>query len=139
MRRTVITAALGLVIVGTVAGARAMQAPGAGTATPPASSYLSVNEEEFQTVHARMRAAKADVERRQRDLLAARYDLADRPVGDATMSRGKPIQGGVRVKLPAGVTWDALAAMTPEEIRDRGLFPAGPCEIFYAGSVAPPR
>ena len=125
MRRMVITAALGLVIVGMVAGARAMQAPGAGAAMPPASSYLPVNEEDFQTVLARMRAAKPDVERRQRDLLAARYDLADRPLGDATMSRGKPIQGGVRVKLPAGVTWDAMAAMTPEDIRDRGLFPAG--------------
>jgi hypothetical protein len=36
---------------------------------------------------------------------------------------GKPVQGGVRVKLPAGVTWDDLAAMTPEQIHERDLFP----------------
>src|SRR5438874_5995958 len=125
MRRTVVTLASGLVLVGMVAGARATQGPGAGPGGPPASSYMPVIEEAFGTVLARMRAAKPDVERRQRDLLAARYDLADRPLGDATMSRGKPIQGGVRVKLPAGVTWDAMAAMTPEDIRDQDLSHAG--------------
>jgi hypothetical protein len=42
------------------------------------------------------------------------------------MSGGhKPVQDGVRVPLPQGVTWDSLAAMTPNEIRDRGLLPAG--------------
>jgi cytochrome c peroxidase len=117
--------ALGLLVLGMVAGARAMQAPGAGTGNSPASSYMSVNEEDFQTVFARMRAAKAEIEKRQRDLLAARYDLSDRPVAGASMSRGKAIQGGVRVKLPAEATWDALAKMTPDEIREKGVFPAG--------------
>src|SRR3989454_7127349 len=42
-----------------------------------------------------------------------------------SMSRGKAIQDGVRVKLPAGVTWDALAKLTPDEVRDKGAFPAG--------------
>jgi cytochrome c peroxidase len=63
--------------------------------------------------------------KRQMDLLAARYDLGDRPAAGATMSRGKALQEGVRVKLPAGTSWDALAAMAPEEIRDKGLYPAG--------------
>src|SRR5207244_11839907 len=89
------------------------------------SSYISVNEEDFRTVFTRMRAAKAEVEKRQRDLLASRYDLSDRPVAGASMSRGKAIQGGVRVKLPAGVTWDALAKMMPDEVREKGAFPAG--------------
>ena len=35
------------------------------------------------------------------------------------------MQEGVRVKLPQGMTWDHLAAMNPDEIRDRGLFPKG--------------
>src|SRR6267143_4312396 len=117
--------ALGLLLLGVVAGARAMQAPGAGTGNSPASSYMSVNEEDLRTVFARMRAAKAEVEKRQRDLLAARYDLSDRAVAGVTMSRGKAIQDGVRAKLPAGVTWDALARMTPDEVRDKGTFPAG--------------
>jgi cytochrome c peroxidase len=43
------------------------------------------------------------------------------------MSRNKRVQGGVRVKLPAGVTWDQLAKMTPDQIRDRGVFPPASC------------
>ena len=50
-----------------------------------------------------------------------RYDLSDRPMPGVMMSGGrKPVQDGVRVKLPAGATWDGLAAMTPDEIRERG-------------------
>jgi cytochrome c peroxidase len=120
---TVLT--MGLLVVGTWAGTRAMQGRGAEAADPPVSSYMSVTEEDFRTVLARMRAAKAGIEQRQEALLAARYDLGDRPVAGATMSRGKPIQGGVRVKLPSGVTWDALARMSPDEIRDRAAFPSG--------------
>ena len=41
------------------------------------------------------------------------------------MSRGKPLQDGVRVKLPVGVTWEMLAALSPEEIKQRQLWPAG--------------
>src|SRR5262249_8411633 len=54
-----------------------------------------------------------------------RYDLGDHPAAGVTMSRGKPLQEGVRVKLTSGMTWDKLAAMTPEEIRDKGLWPKG--------------
>jgi cytochrome c peroxidase len=31
----------------------------------------------------------------------------------------------VRVRLPAGMTWDKLAMMSPEEIREKDLFPEG--------------
>src|SRR4030067_2929030 len=41
------------------------------------------------------------------------------------MSRGKPVQEGVRVMLPKGMTWDRLATMSPEEIREKNMFPAG--------------
>jgi cytochrome c peroxidase len=41
------------------------------------------------------------------------------------MSRGKSVQGGVRVKLPAGTSWGALAASSSDQIRDRDLFPRG--------------
>ena len=41
--------ALGLVIVGMVAGVLAMQGPGPGTANPPVSSYISVNEEDYRS------------------------------------------------------------------------------------------
>jgi cytochrome c peroxidase len=41
------------------------------------------------------------------------------------MDRAKPVQEGVRVKLPDGVTWDDLARMTPENIREKAIFPKG--------------
>ncbi len=41
------------------------------------------------------------------------------------MSRGKAIQEGVRVKLPEGMTWEKLAGLTPEEIKEKNLWPAG--------------
>jgi cytochrome c peroxidase len=91
-----------------------------------ASSYAPVDiKETFAAIMARMKAAKESVMKRQMDLLSQRYDLSDRPAQGVTMSGGKAIQEGVRVKLPTGMTWDTLAAMSPEEIRDKDLFPAG--------------
>jgi hypothetical protein len=80
-------------------------------------------KEPFATTMARMKAAQPAIQKRQADLLADRYDLANRAATGATMSRGKPLQEGVRVKLPAGTTWDQLAGMSPTEIRDRNLLP----------------
>jgi cytochrome c peroxidase len=101
--------------------AHAQQEPQRG-----ATSYAPVDlKEPFATVMARMKAAQPAIQKRQADLLAERYDLANRAVTGVTMSRGKPLQEGVRVKLPAGTTWDQLANMNPAEVRDRTLFPKG--------------
>jgi cytochrome c peroxidase len=90
------------------------------------SSYAPVNlNEDIAGTISRMKAAKPDVMKRHMNLLNDRYDLSNRPAAGVTMSRGKPVQEGVRVKLPKSVTWDQLAAMTPEEIKDKDLFPAG--------------
>jgi cytochrome c peroxidase len=90
------------------------------------TSYSPVDiREDFASILARMSAAKAEVMSRQMQLLEERYDLADRPASGVTMSRGKAVQEGVRVKLPSGMTWDRLAAMTPEQIRGQGMWPAG--------------
>ena len=90
------------------------------------SSYSPVViKESFEAIMARMKAAKPGVMKRQMDLLNERYDLSNRPATGVTMSRGKPVQDGVRAKLPAGMTWERLAGMSPEEIREKGLFPAG--------------
>jgi len=105
-------AAVGLGVVGMLGGVLAARAQGL-------SSYISVNEDDFPKVFARMSGAKAAVMKRQMDLLSARYDLGDRPASGVTMSRGKAIQDGVRVRLPAGASWEGLARMTPDEIRDR--------------------
>jgi len=90
------------------------------------SSYSPVViQEDFASVMARMSAAKPAIMQRQRALLEERYDLRDRPAKGVTMSRGKAIQEGVRVKLRGGLTWEQLAQMHPEEIRDRDVFPLG--------------
>jgi len=90
------------------------------------SSYSPVViKESFEAIMARMKAAKPEIMKRQMDLLNERYDLSSRPAAGVTMSRGKPVQEGVRVKLPVGMTWERLAGMSPEEIREKDLFPAG--------------
>ncbi len=91
-----------------------------------ATSYAPVAvKEDFQKTMARMKAAKPEVMEKQLALLAERYDLSDRPANDVAMSGGKPIQEGVRVKLPSGMVWDKLALMTAHDIREKGLFPRG--------------
>ena len=90
------------------------------------SSYAPVViKEDFATIVGRMKAARPEVMKRQMDLLNERYDLSDHPAKDVTMSRGKSIQEGVRVKLLKDATWEKLAAISPEEIREKDLFPAG--------------
>lgn len=70
-------------------------------------------------------ADKPAVMDRQRQLLERRYDLTSRPDASLKMTRGKPVQAGPTVRLPNGATWDSLAAMSPEEIREQDLFPPG--------------
>lgn len=82
-------------------------------------------DEDFPSLVKRLQGEKPTFAKRQQALLAERYDLADRPSKGTAMSRGKPIQEGVRVKLPAGMTWEKLAAMTPAEIKEKGAWPAG--------------
>jgi cytochrome c peroxidase len=90
------------------------------------TSYAPVDiKESFASIMSRMTAAKPGIEREHADVLTQRYDLSDRRAQGATMSRGKPLQEGVRVTLPPGVTWESLAAMSPEEIRDQNRFPKG--------------
>ncbi|NLX22055.1 MAG: cytochrome B6 [Phycisphaerae bacterium] len=94
-------------------------------AEQPSSYSPVVIKESLDTTIARMSAEKPAIMQRQMDLLKERYDLADRAADSVTMSRGKAVQAGIRVRLPAGMTWEKLAAMKPEEIREKGLFPKG--------------
>ena len=82
-------------------------------------------DEDFSALTKRLQAEKPKFAKRQQALLAERYDLADSPSQPTTMSRGKPVQGGVRVRLPEGMTWDKLAALSPEEVKEKQLWPTG--------------
>ncbi len=102
-------------------------APCAGADEKRPSSYAPVViPEDFEKTVARMEAAKLQVNERQAALLLERYDLSDQPAKEVTMSRGKPVQSGVRVKLPEGVgSWTDLGAMSPEQIRQKAVWPKG--------------
>jgi hypothetical protein len=90
------------------------------------SSYAPVDiKETFASIMARMTRAKPEIAKRHADLLNERYDLGNRPAQGLTMSRGKPVQEGIRTKPPAGMTWERLAAMTPDDIRDQNQLPKG--------------
>ncbi|MGE5388808.1 MAG: cytochrome B6 [Hyphomicrobiales bacterium] len=98
----------------------------AAQSLPPDASYRPLPTQSLDAVRAADEAQKPAVLQRQRALLEARYDLSDKPIPGVTMSGGrKAVQGGVRVKLPAGANWDSLAALATDEIRRRNLLPQG--------------
>ena len=84
-----------------------------------------IAQEDFSSLVKRTEAEKPTFAERQQKLLTERYDLADQPAEGVAMSRGKPVQAGVRVKLPEGVTWEKLAELTPAEIKQQKLWPGG--------------
>lgn len=89
------------------------------------SSFTNVVEEPLSTVIERMTKAKPAIMERQMTLLQERYVLNNQAVPQVVMSKGKTVQGGVRVKLVDGSTWDSLAAATSEEIKQKKLWPKG--------------
>jgi cytochrome c peroxidase len=110
----------------TVSGKPTEKTPNVQAVPQKGTSYAPVDlKEDIADVIVRMKAAKSEVLKRQMDVLKQRYDLANRPSKDVTMSRGKPIQEGIRVTLPQGLSWEKLEAMSPEEIREKDVFPAG--------------
>jgi cytochrome c peroxidase len=106
-----------------------LAAPGAEFATTKegiVGTYRkAVPDEPFEKIKAQDEKNKPRVMQRQRALLTERYDLADRP-SSVKMSGGRKfVQEGVRVKLPRGMTWEQLSAMSPAEIREANAFPGG--------------
>lgn len=95
------------------------------TALFAGAATIAADDMDFSQLVQSTQKEKPQFAKRQQDLLAARYDLSNRPVAGVEMAGGKAVQGGVRVRLPNGITWDQLAAMSPEEIQAKGLWPAG--------------
>jgi peptidoglycan hydrolase-like protein with peptidoglycan-binding domain len=80
----------------------------------------------MQTFEETMKAdidAKPGVMAAQQQLLERRYDLTPRLDPDHRMSRGKPIAVGPTARLGSGQSWESLAKMTPEAIRQRTFSP----------------
>ena len=57
----------------------------------------------------------------------SRFDFSREAISGVTMSGGKPVMKGPVVRLPGGITsFEALAQLGPEEIRQRDAFPFKP-------------
>ncbi len=135
MKRT--RAGFGVLVLGIAGGlaawaawnqpqAASAQQPAAPAAdVPPVAPGLPPATETFEQIVARRTATKAAIREQHMALLNQRYDLSNRPVAGLTMSRGTPVQGGIRVRLPQGQTWEALAANSAATIRERGMWPPG--------------
>jgi cytochrome c peroxidase len=98
---------------------------GATAAEQPNVFADVVDRAPFEETMRKMAAQEASVEAAHRKLLEARYGLAVKPSSTVKMSRGKPVQTGVRVKLPAGVTWQSLGTTSAADIKGRNAWPAG--------------
>ena len=70
---------------------------------------------------------REEVMAKHQKYMQQRYDLSGRTHPEITMSGGKkPIPVGPTARLPEGVTFEQLGKMSPEEIRERKLFPYTP-------------
>lgn len=122
---------------------------GATSPTPPPAGDPFDNRSigdrhvDFPRLRAKLVAERPAVMARQLALLNARYDLGDRPSTRCRTSRGRPVQSGVRARLPGGVTFQDLATLTPEQVRARDVFPQGfmplPHPNHPAGGMLFPR
>jgi cytochrome c peroxidase len=97
---------------------------------PPPSSYDQVSpvllgQVTFEQMLAKDKADKDSVMARQKKLLEERYDLSVKVDDRVKMSRGKPIPVGPTARLSGDTTWEKLAEMSPDDIRDKGLLPKG--------------
>jgi cytochrome c peroxidase len=90
---------------------------------PRPSSFTPVIEEPFEVVRARDKAARSRINAAAQKLLEQRYDLRRRVDESVHMARGKPISVGPTAKLKSGTSWEQLGRMSPDEIRQKDLFP----------------
>ena len=119
-----------------------------GTPNPPdlhlfggqgVSSFATINLpgtiEEREKAWSVQRPAVDDAQRR---LLAQRYDFTGKVSADARMSGGKPIPVGPVARLPKGLAnWEALGALSADEIREKDLFPYKPLPHPLASTGGP--
>jgi cytochrome c peroxidase len=112
-----VLAAAASLLIATSAGAQDRPKPA------PPSSFAPVIEEPFDVVLKRDKANKPRVMAAAMRLLEERYDLTRRVDANTKMTRGKPVPVGPTARLKGGVTWEQLGRMSPDEIRDKNLFP----------------
>ena len=114
---------LAFVSAATLVGAGVLAVP--AQSTKVVSSYGPNNQDmTFEQIKAARLAVKAERAKAHAALLASRYDLKG-ATGSALMSGGKAVPVGPTARL-SGTTWEQLDKMTPEQIKEKGLFPYPP-------------
>jgi cytochrome c peroxidase len=68
-------------------------------------------------------ANKPNIMAAQRKFLESRYILEPKLDPNAKMARGKPLPVGPTARLQAGMTWEQIGQLTPDEIQRRRIFP----------------
>jgi len=90
------------------------------------SSYGPINQDAtFDQIKAGRMAVKAARAQEHMKMLNARYDLSTKTSAEFLMSGGKPIPVGPTARLQV-TSWDQLDKLTPEQIKEQGLFPYPP-------------
>jgi len=90
------------------------------------SSYGPTNQTlTFEQIKAERLAVKAERAEAHAKLLRERYNLEVKTDPSVRMSGGKPVPVGPTARL-SGISWEQLGQMTPEQIREKGLFPYKP-------------
>ena len=98
---------------------------GVGKTTYDQVAPALVGQVSFTEMMEKDKAAKQGIVDRQMALLSERYNLTPKTDDKVKMTRGKPIAVGPTAKLPEGTTFEKLAEMSANDIRDQGLFPKG--------------
>jgi cytochrome c peroxidase len=127
---------VGLFFVGLAILVAALSAAASDTSYAPVSITTS-----FEETRAKDVKNKPALMKRHLQLLNERYDLSGGADPDARMSGGKPLPVGPTARLQEGMSFEALAEMTPEEIRKGGRFPYPPLPHVSpqgGGLVVPP-
>ena len=105
------------------------------------SSYGPINQDvTFDQIKSARMAVKAERAREHLTLLNARYDLSKKSDSAVLMSGGKPIPVGPTARLQ-GITWEQFDKLTPEQIKEQGLFPYKPlpfADHAEGGMLFPP-
>ncbi|NYE56377.1 cytochrome b6 [Carboxydothermus ferrireducens] len=100
-----------------------------------------LRDKSFSEIMKEEKANKPKIMAKQRKLLEERYNLTPKTTTEVTMSGGKPLPVGPTAKLKNGLTFEDLASMSPEEIKEKGVFPYLPLPHPHpqnGGMVFPP-
>jgi cytochrome c peroxidase len=91
------------------------------------TSFASVDDvKDFATFCRECTNRKAEVMAERKKYMDRRYHFTGAVTREATMTRGKPLPVGPVVRLPEGFdSWEALAELTPDQLKARNLFPLG--------------